>query len=334
MKTIYTFFLLIATNSLFAQNTIRFAQINFAQGVNNPASLAYDGKMMADLIIKNQWFGVDGAPTTVAFNAQYEIESDMAVGLNFFHDRIGAETTNSFAGQYAYRISLDFSRSIAFGIGLGLDNNAVNFMSAETTVGDDPAFANQSYSRVFFNGSFGVFYNAPKFYIGASIPKLVQSNIDEEEGSFRPKLWHYYMSTGLYLSGKKYTFNPHLQIKAAMNAPLAADLILRNTFVNRFSVVVGYRTENSIIAGVDFLISQYARVGYSFSYDVGKLSKVKGVSNELYIGVALPYNSDRSNFGQRKFIDKKGTSKRGYRKRSNQRQQNRGQRYGRTKKGH
>ena len=91
MKTIYTLFLLIATNSLFAQNTIRFAQVNFAQGVNNPASLAYDGKLMADIIVRNQWFGFEGAPTTIALNAQYEIDADMAVGLNVFHDRIGRE---------------------------------------------------------------------------------------------------------------------------------------------------------------------------------------------------------------------------------------------------
>ena len=332
MKLIFTLFLLIASNGLFAQNTIRFAQINFAQGVNNPASLAYDGKIMADLIVRNQWFGVEGAPTTVAFNGQYEIDANMAVGLNVFHDRIGAEMTNSFSGQYAYRLNLDYYRSVSFGIGLGLDNKVVNFRETTTTIADDPTFANESYSRVFFNGSFGIFYNTPKFYVGASIPKLTQNTRDGKDGGFRPRLWHYYASTGLYLGSKKYTFNPHFQLKVAMNAPIAADLILRNTFSNRFSFIVGYRTENSIIAGVDFLISEYARIGYSFNYDVGKLAKVKGVSNELYLGLAFPYNSDRSTFSRRKFVGRKGAPKRDYRKRSSKKQHEKGQRYGRNDK--
>ena len=331
MKTIYTLFLLIATNSLFAQNTIRFAQVNFAQGVNNPASLAYDGKLMADIIVRNQWFGFEGAPTTIALNAQYEIDADMAVGLNVFHDRIGAEMTNSFAGQYAYRINLDYYRSVAFGIGLGLDNSVLNFIGTETNIANDPSFANESYSKIFFNGSIGVFYNAPRFYVGASIPKITQ-NTRGVDGGLRPQLWHLYMSTGLYLGTKNYTFNPHLQIKSVMNAPFAADLILRNTFSNRFSFVVGYRTENSIIAGVDFLISEFARVGYSFNYDVGKLSKVKGVSNELYIGLAFPYNNDRHTFNRRKYVSRNGSPKSDYRKRSRKKHQNRGQRYGRNTK--
>ena len=331
MKIIYVILILIASNGLFAQNTIRFAQINFAQGVNNPASLAYDAKIMTDIIVRNQWFGLDGAPTTFALNTQYEIDADMAVGLNVFHDRIGAEMTTSFTGQYAYRINLDDYRSVAFGIGLGLDNSTINYIDLETTTANDPAFGNENYSKLFFNGSVGVFYNAPKFYIGASIPKLTQ-NTRGVDGGLRPQLWHYYMSTGLYVGTKKYTFNPNLQIKAVMNAPIAADLILRNTFVNRFSVIVGYRTENSIIAGVDFLISEFARVGYSFNYDVGKLSKIKGVSNELYLGIAFPYNNDRYSFNHRKYINRNGSPKSDYRKRSNKKHKNRGQRYGRNNK--
>ncbi len=329
MKIIYTLLLLIATKSLLAQNTIRFAQLNFAQGVNNPASLAYDGKIMADIIVRNQWFGFEGAPTTLALNAQYEIDADMAVGFNFFHDRIGAEVNNSFAGQYAYRINLDYYRSVSFGVGLGIDNRVINFLGAQTTVASDPSFINESYSKVFFNGSIGVFYNSPRFYAGASIPKITQ-NTRGVDGGLRPQLWHLYMSTGVYVGSKKYTFNPHLQIKSVMNTPLAADLILRNTFVNRFSFVVGYRTENSIIAGVDFLISEYARVGYSFNYNLGKLSTVKGVSNELYLGLAFPYNNDRYSFNQRKYVNRNGSPKSEYSRRSRQKNQTRGKRYGRN----
>ncbi len=331
MKIIITLILFFLVGFSFSQNTTRFSQLNFAQGVNNPAAIAFDGELMVDLIGRNQWLGVDGAPTTIALNGQYEINQDMAVGLNVFHDRIGAEMTNSFAAQFAYRLKLDYTRIFSMGVSLGLDNSVLNFSGTQTTQLDDPTYARAGYSRVFLNGSLGFFYNAPNFYAGISIPKLFQNTRDGAERGFRPPRWHYYGSLGFYLGEGKYTFNPHLQIKAAMNAPVAADLILRNTFVGRFSIIVGYRTEKSLIAGVDFLVSENLRLGYSFNYDIGPLSKVKGASNELYIGLAFPYNSDRYNFSKRRYLHK-GRSKSDYSKNSRRKHKNRGRKYGRDNK--
>tara|TARA_R110002072_G_scaffold266303_1_gene425193 strand:+ start:42213 stop:43208 length:996 start_codon:yes stop_codon:yes gene_type:complete len=311
-----------------AQNTIRFSQLNFAQGVNNPAAIAFDGPIMGDLIARNQWLGVEGAPTTIAFNGQYEINEDMAVGLNMFHDRIGAEITNSFAAQFAYRAKIDYERVFSFGISAGLDNSVLNFTGAQTTDFQDPTFARGGYSQVFFNAAVGIFYNAPKFYAGFSVPKLFQNTREGAEKGFRVNRWHYYASTGFYLGQGKYVLNPHIQIKLSQYTPMTADLILRNTFVNRFSIVVGYRTENSLIAGVDFLVSDNLRIGYSFNYDLGPLSKVKGASNELYLGVAFPYDSDKYNFSKRRYI-RKGRSKTDYNKNSQRKQRKSGRKFGR-----
>ncbi|MGB0915337.1 MAG: PorP/SprF family type IX secretion system membrane protein [Crocinitomicaceae bacterium] len=330
MKRISLILSLVLSSISFGQNTTRFAQINFAQGVNNPAAIAHDGLIMADMIFRNQWLGVEGAPTTIAFNGQYEINEDHAVGLNIYHDRIGVHNTTSFSAQYAYRAHLDNVRSFSFGLSLGADNVVNDLAASQTSIIGDPVFST-SYSSLFFNGSFGIYYNAPKFYFGASIPQLFQNTIRGKQTGFEPQRWHYYVSTGIYLdAGDNFTFNPHLQLKTALDAPMQADLILRNTIRNRFSIVVGYRTTSAIIAGVDFLISKNARIGYSFNYDVGTLAKTKGGSNELYFGLAFPYHSDRGSFAKRRYLGrKKGTYNRNYTNNSHRRQNSRGNKYGR-----
>lgn len=329
MKQVILILLLVLSNSLFAQNTARFSQINFAQGVNNPAAIAFDGLIMADLIFRNQWIGVDGAPTTIAFNGQYELNEDHAVGLKIYHDRIGVHNTTSFSGQYAYRAHLDNARSFSFGLSLGADNVVNDLASTQTSIIGDPVFST-SYSQFFFNASFGIYYNAPKFYFGASIPQLFQNTSRGKQTGFEPQEWHYYVSTGLYLdAGSNFTFNPHLQLKTAIDAPMQADLILRNTIKNRFSIVVGYRTTNALIAGVDFLISKNARIGYSFNYDIGTLARTKGGSNELYLGLAFPYHSDRGSFAKRRYLGKKGSYNRNYTNNSHRRRNSRGNKYGR-----
>jgi len=323
------FGVLFFSTALSAQNTPRFSQFNFAQGVNNPSAIAIDGSIMADLIFRNQWFGIDGAPVGGAFNAQYEINQSMAVGLTSSYDRIGVMQNAAFALQYAYRLQFDGNRSLGFGIGLGLDNAVNSLAGSSLTTSNDPAFST-SYARTFFNGSFGIFYNAPRFYIGASIPQLFQNTALGPERGFQPPRWHYYVSAGYYLeAGENYTFNPHIQLKATMNAPLQADLILRNTFFNRFSIVAGYRSENSLIAGVDVLIAGHARIGYSFNYSLGALSRVKGASNELYLGFAFPYHNDRYDFDRRRYIKNKGTNKFDIKRDSKRKHYHRGRQYGR-----
>lgn len=301
---------------VFSQTGIRFSQLNFLQGVNNPAAICVDASMMVDIVARNQWMGVDGAPTTLAVNGQYEFLDDMAVGLNVIHDRIGVHETTNISGQYAYRMFFNRTNALVFGVGAGIDNKISDYASAQTTMSNDPAFAS-SYNSIKFNASFGTYFYSPNFYIGLSIPQMFVNDFStNKNNSFFTGL-NYYLSTGFYMSiGEKYTLNPHIQIKAANNAPIAGDIILRNTFMNRFSIVVGYRTEESIIVGADFLITPMFRAGYSFNYDVGSLSRIKGVSNEIYIGIAFPYRSDRQDFGKRIYINNKGGFRSDYRRRA------------------
>lgn len=314
MRRLVLLYAICLTNGFsFGQRTIRWSQLNFVQGINNPAALAVDGEIMFDLIARNQWFGFAGAPTTFAFNGQYELVEDMAVGLSVFHDRVGVYQTTSISGQYAYRLFRSNGDVVAFGLGLGIDNYLIDYANTFTIQQGDPEFA-ASYSRVLFNGSVGAYYYAPSFYVGLSAPELYKPVFTDGKAGIKLDP-HYYLSAGFYLdAGENFTFNPHLQVKATSNAPIAGDLILRNTFRGRFSIVVGYRSENSIIAGFDMLISPMVRAGYSFNYDVAKLSRAKGMSNELYFGMAFPYRSDRSDFGKRRYLDNKGGWRRDYKR--------------------
>lgn len=318
MKFKILFFICLLQGSAFAQNKPRFAQMNFAQSVQNPAALAIDAEYQVDLMFRNQWFQFDGAPTTFVANGQYELDFDMAVGLNLYHDRIGATQNNGVSAQYAYRLLLDRSNALIFGVGAGIESKTSDLAGSLLNQPNDPAFA-QNYSKVFFNSSVGVYYYSPGFYAGLSIPQMFQTNFGRDDG-FNIERFHYYFSTGFYIDGgKNYTFNPNIQIKATRSAPLQGDIILRNTFYGRFSFVAGFRSEMSIIAGADFLITPFLRAGYSFNYDVGQLAQVKGVSNELYLGVGLPYRNDRRDFGKKIYLNRKGgfnrNHKRKYRKR-------------------
>ncbi|MFT6244867.1 MAG: type IX secretion system PorP/SprF family membrane protein [Salibacteraceae bacterium] len=311
MKFKILFFICFLQGTAFSQNYQRYAQMNFSQAMLNPAALAIDSKYQVDLMFRNQWFQFEGAPTTFAASGQYELDFDMAVGLNFQHDRIGAYQSNSVSGQYAYRAHFDNSNALIFGIGLGIETKTSDFSGALLNDVGDPAFA-QSYTKTFFNSSFGIYYYSPTFYVGASVPQMFQTNFIENPGftnetRFRISEWHYYASTGLYLkAGENYTFNPNLQVKMVYGAPIQGDLTLRNTLYSRFSIVAGFSSEIAVIAGVDMLITPFLRAGYSFNHSVGDLSRISGMTNEFHIGCGLPYRNSRRDFGKRIYLNRKG----------------------------
>ena len=138
---------IFVAQSLSAQNTPRFNQVNFAQGVNNPAALAIDGEIMVDMIFRNQWYGFEGAPTTGALNAQYELYHDMAVGLTASYDLIGVHHATQVSGQYAYRLYVNETNALIFGVSAGIDQRVHDLSSAQLTQSNDPAFSSPTSAR-------------------------------------------------------------------------------------------------------------------------------------------------------------------------------------------
>lgn len=318
MRNIVLIFACFFLFNAFGQSNTRISQFNFAQAFFNPSMLCFDAPIMVDLFGRNQWLGFDGGPTTIGLSGQYEIDPEMAVGLTTYHDRIGVSYLTSVQGQYAYRLTFNQTNILSFGAGIGIDQKSSNIGNLTLTDPDDYAFS-ESYSKLFFNASFGISYATPQYYVGLGMPQLFQNLYNTNESQFNPKRWHYYLSGGAYWGEPDYyIFNPHLGVKYVMGAPIQVDLILRNTFRRKFSFVVGYRTENAIIAGFDVTIAHRFRVGYSANYNIGRLSNLMAMSNEIYLGFGFPYHRDRDDFFYRKYINKKGGFKRTYQSRYKQ----------------
>lgn len=298
-----------------AQNELRYSHTQFAQSLNNPAALCADAPIQADLFGRNQWLGIEGAPFSFAFDAQYEFNSDMAVGLIAHHDRIGVQENTMIQAQYTYRVPIKRKYILAVGVSAGIDQKALGLSDLYVREPGDPSFSNFQ-NKLIFNAGIGIYYRAPRFYSGIGIPRLFQNNFFGDEHGFLPPRWHYFSTTGWFLGDERYMLNPVIQVKATWNAPLNADLILRNVFNETFAFSVGYRSEHAITAGFDVTINNVCRIGYIGNYNLFKYSKWGGLSNEIYIGVGLPYNYDPNAFVSRKYVNGGGGFKSNYRRSS------------------
>ncbi len=299
-----------------AQNVYRYSQFNFLKSMYNPGALASDARLSADLVYRNQWVGLAGAPTTIGMNVASELTSNMALGINFCSDKIGLNQSTSVSAMYAYRAIFGDRHYLSLGLGLGADNVVFDYAAASTTMPNDPAFS-QSYNLWKLNASLGAYYRMPKGYIGLSVPQLFQQTPSGTESGFNIPRWHYMLIGGYFFEiGENAYFNPNIQIKYTKNAPIQGDILLRGVF-GSVGVSLGYRTENALIAGADFMIGGKFRVGYSFNYGIGSLTRVKGASHEVHLGFGLPYYFSSDSFGGQKFLGKKGKFRRNYQLRYN-----------------
>ena len=299
-----------------AQNVFRYSQFNFLKAMYNPAALASDAQLSADLVYRNQWVGLAGAPTTIGMNVASELSSNMALGINFCSDKIGLNQSTSVSAMYSYRIVFANRQYLSLGLGIGADNVIYDYAAASTTMPNDPAFS-QSYNLWKLNASLGAYYRSAKGYVGLSIPQLFQQTPSGPESGFTIPRWHYMLIGGYFFEiGKNAYFNPNIQLKYTKNAPIQGDILLRGVF-GSVGVSLGYRTENALIAGADFLSAGKFRVGYSFNYGIGSLTRAKGASHEVHLGFGLPYYYTSDTFGGGKFLGKNGKFRRNYQLRYN-----------------
>jgi type IX secretion system PorP/SprF family membrane protein len=313
-KGLLILLLLLLTLNSKAQNVFRYSQFNFLKSMYNPAALATDARLTADMVYRNQWVGLAGAPTTIGLNVASELTSDMALGLNFCSDQIGLNQSTSISGMYSYRIFFDERKYLSLGLGVGADNVISDLAAASTTMPNDPTFS-QSYNLWKLNASFGAYYRTSNGYIGLSVPQLFQQTPKGNESGFTIPRWHYMVIGGYYFElGENAYFNPNFQIKYTKNAPIQGDLLLRGVF-GSVGVSLGYRTENALIAGADFMLAGKFRVGYSFNYGIGSLTRVKGASHEVHLGFGLPYYFSNDSFGGQKYVGRNGRFKRNYKMR-------------------
>lgn len=299
----------------FGQNLPRFSQINVAKAMLNPAAYGVDAKFSTDILYRNQWMGTPGAPSTVGLVSGYELTPSHAVGLTAVNDMLGVTRTTSVNAGYAYRLIYNEEQFLAFGANVGIQNVNSDYSRLFVLEQGDEAFMD-SYSQWRFNAGFGMYYNGPKMYLGFSIPTLLQNVHRGPDNGFNIDNWHYYFTGGFYLArdGAKYVMNPCFQVKAVNNAPIQGDLLIRNIFNGKFAFTLGYRTENALVAGFDFMVVNRARFGYSFNYNFGPISKVMGTSHEIFLGLGLPYYYGPDRFHQRKYVNKKGGFYKDYRR--------------------
>lgn len=284
---------------VFCQQQQMYTQFMYNKLALNPAFSGNESYLSASLLYRDQWNGFPGAPKAQVFNVNLpRIANRIGLGLNFERQTIGITEKITYELMYAYKFLLG-DGTLSMGMNVSgrkyIQDYRDSRLFAIQDITLDPSIPQSVQSLNLFNAGFGVYFNTNTFYVGASVPRMIKSDIDFDRNNlFSTEVRHlFFMTGGTFIINNEVRLTPQMLFKIAENSPFSFDLNGSVTWKNTYSAGLTYRTGGAqgdwgesldLIFG--FQMSEQIMIG--FAYDIG-LSKLRTASNGS-LEMILTYN--------------------------------------------
>lgn len=253
----------------------------------NPAYAGSRDVLSATFLYREQWVGFEGAPSIYSISAHMPFRNQrVAIGLQAFNESIGIENNTGFYGNYAYRVHLG-SGNLALGLKAGF--NIAKEISNTISLHDptiDRAFENMNETAFMPNFGFGAYYSNTQYFAGFSLPSILSYTSNGESAKTGLKTYNLLFSGGyLYKFSEKLKIKPSTLIKYKYSSALQYDINLNFIFFKDDLLWAGlsYRNKDAIVSLIEVQVSRKFRLGYSYDYSIGPISKYNSGSHEIMI---------------------------------------------------
>ncbi len=285
--------LLLVVSYSAAQQDQTFSQYMFVRSMYNPGNTGVNNAICATGIMKQQWVGLEGAPTVFGVSIESPVKFLRGgLGATIISDKAGGFNSTTLKLNYSYHRKMG-EVLLGVGLGLGFSNKKIDF-SYFNVQGEDPLLTStdEESGMIFDIDAGAVLQKEEKWFIGLSSTHLNQGSMEIAGG--RSKL-----SRAYYLSGE-YILNflrmPKLQIKPSLfigytaNAPLLLNGGVIGDYNKVFWGGVIYKHQEGIalMAGVNI---KNIKVGYA--YDINTNALKNGGSHEIRLGYCFKFEIDK-----------------------------------------
>lgn len=279
-----------------AQQQVMFTQYMFNGLAINPAYAGSHETISATALAREQWVGIDGAPSTQTFSVHAPLKKDrIAVGFLFMRDRIGITTQNVVMGSYAYRIPFPNGAHLSMGLQFGANNYNADFTRLNPTTANDPDLIQNDTRAFLLNFGAGLYYNTQTFYAGFSAPFLLNNFFaDENSGARAELIRHYFATVGWVMPlNHNVKLQPSALLKVVEGAPLEIDLNANLVFHDVLWIGASYRSFDSVNGIIQFQLTNNLRIGYSYDVTTTELRQFNSGSHELMVNYRFTFNKKR-----------------------------------------
>lgn len=281
---------------------------NFTQYVLNPMSInpAYAGGQDAlnlSLFYGKQWTDIKGSPETTAFSADAPfVNEKLGLGLMLVNEQFGVSKQNEISTNYAFRILSPLSvLSLGLGASLKLTNSTYSDLIALDP--GDEIYLQDSGTYSLVNFSFGAHYKVKNFFVGLSIPQLLNYNFDVDQNK--------YLNVNDF-NKYRYLLNTGYKIKASNSLEILPSVLLQyseftasNNFIYDLNTLVrfqdllclggSYQNDRSFTTLFQINPNKQISIAYSYSIETNPLNRYTNGSHQILLKYIFKYNVNAPN---------------------------------------
>ncbi len=294
MRTVLITLLTISSLTSFAQQDPLYSQYQFNQLMINPAYAGIYDRFSVGVISRFQWAGIEGSPRTNTITANSSLaEGKIGLGAVIMNDRFGVNNNYEIQLSSSYNIAFSRSTKLAMGIQGGLIQYSYDFSNVNLDFFDDPELLSGHENFTKPNFGVGFMLMNPNFFIGLSVPRIL--NVSITDGSTQSERYkrHYYLTAGVTaeiqrtpvkattlirsLAGESYSFD--VTFTALLDDVMWAGVSVRD--IRHFGVI-----------GI-FEIGDNFKLGYTFELPTNNLIHGNYGTHEVSINYNIRYGYGR-----------------------------------------
>lgn len=293
MRKILCLLMLIPFFTMGQQEPI-YTQYMFNPLNYNPAYCGSKSILSAALDYRKQWVGIEGSPQVVTFSIHSPLKNkNMGVGLEVTNDDIGPMNNIWIQASYAYRVRISriSKGKLGFGLKAGIYQSSLDWSEIDYRDNDDVLIGNgrESFTVPVFD--FGMYYHKTNVsFAGLTIrnlnsPKLGLDN-DMRTSKDESKLYTEFVLTyGRIIElNDQVVFRPSGLMRSTLRSTPVVDINLSLLWNEVFWTGISYRTTNTISAVLQYEISEQFQIGYSYDYELNRLTSFNTGSHEIFLG--------------------------------------------------
>lgn len=213
---------LLSVGALTAQQDAQYTQFMYNKLGFNPGYAGAVKSTEVQAVVRQQWLGLNNAPSSQIATFNTPLTSNgTGVGARLSRVTVGLEQQYNVDGAYAYRIPLGRGSRLGMGISASARYFNVEYQNANPVQGggQDIAIPGATESKVLPNFGAGIYVDGLNYYVGISVPRLLQNDIDlgSEETIISREARHFY-----FMGGLKFQINENLKLEPQMLAKYVA----------------------------------------------------------------------------------------------------------------
>lgn len=293
MKKLILCIFIIFGDTSYAQHSPVFSQYMVNGMAISPAYTGSREALAASLIYRQQWIGIEGAPSTQTFSIHSALKKHTGLGLLLFNDKIGVTRKMGASINYAYRLLMGKSR-LAFGVSGQYISTSSKWSQVYTGETTDPVFQNDDPTWYSPNAGAGIYFYNPKLYAGLSVPEFLTNEYNRNE--FRKDNLNIYYTMGFISRlSKDVVLKPSTLIKYRQASPVQVDLNLNLYLKDLVELGISWRSGDAIVGLVQVNLNPQFKIGYSYDHSISALKKFNSGSHEFMLHYEFKYKSNAIN---------------------------------------